>query len=61
MLVLHPHTAPTQDGEELRVLRLLLEELPVKTAVRLAAEITGHARNALYEAALTIKRENTSD
>lgn len=61
VLVLHPHTAPTQDGEELRVLRLLLEELPVKTAVRLAAEITGHARNALYEAALTIKRENTSD
>jgi 16S rRNA (cytidine1402-2'-O)-methyltransferase len=57
VVVLHPHTKSEQDGEELRVLRLLLEEIPVKTAVRLTAEITGHARNALYEAALEIKRE----
>jgi 16S rRNA (cytidine1402-2'-O)-methyltransferase len=57
VLVLHPR-APAQEAElDLRVLRLLLEELPVKTAVRLAAEITGEARNALYEAALQIKNE----
>jgi len=37
------------------VLRLLLAELPVKTAVRLAAEITGASRNALYETALALK------
>ena len=42
------------DGE--RVLRLLLDELPVKTAVKLAAAITGGARNALYEQALALKQ-----
>jgi 16S rRNA (cytidine1402-2'-O)-methyltransferase len=55
-LVLHgvPAAAAPDDGE--RVLRLLLAELPVKTAVKLAAEITGGSRNALYEAALRIKQ-----
>jgi 16S rRNA (cytidine1402-2'-O)-methyltransferase len=37
------------------VLAILLQELPVKSAVKLAAEITGAARNELYEAALKIK------
>jgi 16S rRNA (cytidine1402-2'-O)-methyltransferase len=45
--------APAEEGD--RVLRLLLDELPVKTAVKLAAEITGAPRNALYEKALTLK------
>lgn len=57
-LVLHP-LAPTDasgEGEGLRVLTLLLAELPLKTAVRLAAEITGVARNTLYEAALALKK-----
>jgi 16S rRNA (cytidine1402-2'-O)-methyltransferase len=40
----------------MRVLQLLLAELPVKSAVRLAAEITGASRNALYEAALEMKK-----
>ncbi len=56
VVVLHPVAAAGDDGEGLRVLRLLLDELPVKTAVRLAAEITGAPRNALYEAALELKR-----
>ncbi|MDO5693354.1 MAG: 16S rRNA (cytidine(1402)-2'-O)-methyltransferase [Pseudomonadota bacterium] len=57
-LVLHPAqpSADAEDGE--RVLRLLLAELPVKSAVRLAAEITGTPRNALYEQALTLKQAN---
>jgi 16S rRNA (cytidine1402-2'-O)-methyltransferase len=37
------------------VLKLLLAELPVKTAVKLAAEITGAPRNDLYQAALDMK------
>jgi 16S rRNA (cytidine1402-2'-O)-methyltransferase len=45
--------ARAQDGE--RVLARLLEELPVKTAVRLAAEISGAPRNALYDKALALK------
>ncbi|WP_254789838.1 16S rRNA (cytidine(1402)-2'-O)-methyltransferase [Variovorax sp. OV329] len=55
-LVLHP--SASRDGtadEGERVLRLLLPELPVKTAVRLAAEISGAPRNALYERALQLK------
>jgi 16S rRNA (cytidine1402-2'-O)-methyltransferase len=38
-----------------RILRLLLEDLPLKQAVKLAAEITGVKKNLLYEFALKIK------
>lgn len=54
-LVLHPVAAQRDEGAALRVLQLLLAELPVKTAVKLAAEITGAPRNELYEAALRMK------
>ena len=39
------------------MLRLLLPELPLKTAVRLAAEITDTPRNGLYERALQMKAD----
>jgi len=46
------------DGEGERVLRLLLGEgLPVKQAAKLAAAITGAAKNALYDRALALKAE----
>ena len=55
-LVVHPQVAaPHATATDDRVLRLLLQELPVKTAVRLAADITGQARNALYEQALRLR------
>ncbi|HEY8357082.1 MAG TPA: 16S rRNA (cytidine(1402)-2'-O)-methyltransferase [Ramlibacter sp.] len=60
-LVLHPLAQAADDQEPLRVLRLLLAELPVKTAVRLAAEITGAPRNGLYQAALAAKRDPDSE
>jgi 16S rRNA (cytidine1402-2'-O)-methyltransferase len=55
VLVLHPapQALPKDDGQ--RVLRLLLAELPLKTAVKLAAEITGAPRNDLYDTALKLK------
>ena len=56
-LVLHPVAAQAQAGADHRVLKLLLAELPLKTAVKLAVEITGVSRNELYEAALAIKSE----
>lgn len=56
VVLLHPEPVVTDDGESLRVLRLLLQELPLKTAVRLAAELTGASRNALYDTALAWKR-----
>lgn len=54
-LVLHPVEVRRDDEEPLRVLRLLLAELPLKSAVRLAADITGASRNALYDVALKEK------
>ena len=57
-LVIHPQAAAADSAPaDDRVLRLLLEELPVKTAVRLAAEITGQARNALYDQALRLRHQ----
>jgi 16S rRNA (cytidine1402-2'-O)-methyltransferase len=49
------HQMPKENtglGEAERVLDLLLLELPVKTAVKLAADISGAPRNRLYELAL---------
>lgn len=44
------------DGEGERVLKLLLADgLPTKQAAKLAAAITGAAKNALYERALLLK------
>ena len=55
-LVLHATEQPQKAQDEgLRVLQLLLKELPLKGAVKLAAEITGASRNELYEAALKLK------
>jgi 16S rRNA (cytidine1402-2'-O)-methyltransferase len=44
-------------AEAERILSLLLAELPLKQAVKLAAAITGEARNALYRRALELKPE----
>jgi 16S rRNA (cytidine1402-2'-O)-methyltransferase len=38
-----------------QILETLLDEVPLKQAVRLTAKITGEARNALYEQALARK------
>lgn len=45
------------DAETERVLKLLVEELPTKQAAKLAAEITGRAKNDLYERALKLKKQ----
>ena len=61
--VLLVEAALVNDAEELsedavKVLKLLLAELPLKQAVKLAAEITKEKKNDLYEFALKLK-ENT--
>lgn len=62
VLLVHPQAAAESgafDATTLRTLDLLLAELPVKSAVKLCADITGAPRNALYQAALA--RRQASD
>jgi 16S rRNA (cytidine1402-2'-O)-methyltransferase len=55
-LVVHHAPQHTDEMTEARrVLALLLEQVPVKTAVRLTADITGQARNLLYPLALQMQ------
>jgi 16S rRNA (cytidine1402-2'-O)-methyltransferase len=44
--------------EAVRVLKLLLAELPLKQAVKLATEITHEKKNVLYEFALQLKQQS---
>ncbi len=61
-LVLHQLEAADGDRgdgpspQAMRVLELLLAELPVKTAARLGADITGESKNVLYQIALRLKQ-----
>ena len=57
VLVQGAPAAEGDDAEGERVLRILLQELPVKQAAALAAQITGQKKNALYERALVIKED----
>ena len=61
VLALHPavQAVPQDDGR--RVLLLLLDQLPLKTAVKLAADITGAPRNDLYDMALKLKQARDLD
>jgi 16S rRNA (cytidine1402-2'-O)-methyltransferase len=65
VLLVHPQTAAAGDdtlpASALRTLSLLLAELPLKRAVRLCADITGEARNALYDAALALREDRHAD
>lgn len=56
VLMISGAPAGADSGEGERVLKLLLDDgLPTKQAAKLAATITGVAKNALYERALALK------
>jgi 16S rRNA (cytidine1402-2'-O)-methyltransferase len=55
LVVSGPPPRSGMDAETERVLVTLLAELPVKQAAKLAAEITGQPKNALYARALELK------
>ena len=59
VLVVHPAVVSIDSGQDQHILKLLLAELPLKTAVKLACEITGTPRNGLYEMALAMKKGET--
>ena len=56
-LVLHPAANAIAAVQDDRVLALLMEHLPLKTAVQLAAQIGGESKNALYARALALKEK----
>jgi 16S rRNA (cytidine1402-2'-O)-methyltransferase len=47
----------TVSDEQMRVLRVLLQECSIKSAVNLAVEITGGRKKALYQAALEMQNQ----
>ncbi len=55
LLVSAPPPREGLPAEAERVLRLLLDEMPLKSAARLAAEITGVNRKQLYQRALELR------
>ncbi|MNN87029.1 hypothetical protein D3C81_2045240 [compost metagenome] len=56
MVLVAGWSAPEEEGavssEAMRILNLLLEEMPLKRAAALAAQITGERKNVLYQIAL---------
>jgi 16S rRNA (cytidine1402-2'-O)-methyltransferase len=56
-LVLHAQPKLRSEGfDNDRLLKILMQELPLKTAVKVAAEISGEPKNALYVRALELKQ-----
>ncbi len=52
-----PPRAGSEDADKERILRLLLAELPLAQAVRLACAITGAKKNSIYARALELANE----
>ena len=53
-----PESEEAISSEAMRILDLLLKEMPLKRAAALAAEITGERKNVLYQVALEKQKVN---
>jgi 16S rRNA (cytidine1402-2'-O)-methyltransferase len=49
------------ETEDVEMMRILLQELSVKIAVKVATRLTGKKKNDLYQLALTLQKENVSE
>ncbi len=62
VLIVAPEATKTESAEQRdelrRLLQILLAEVPVKQAVKIAVQLTGQPKNALYELALEIQGKN---
>jgi 16S rRNA (cytidine1402-2'-O)-methyltransferase len=52
---------PGMSEQSQHTLEILLEDLPLKQAVKLAAGITGENRKVLYALALSLKEKNPTE
>lgn len=57
VLIFPPNPPKENSSEHVRILSLLLKELPLKQAVSLATEITHASKNVLYKMALVLQNE----
>lgn len=57
VLILTPRVCSEEVGEHDACLKILLGELPVKQAVKLAVQLTGANRNTLYTRALELQKK----
>ncbi|MDF1678472.1 MAG: 16S rRNA (cytidine(1402)-2'-O)-methyltransferase [Legionellaceae bacterium] len=55
VVIIEPRVVADNTAEGMRVLSVLLKELPVKQAAKLASALTGCSRNALYALAIADK------
>ena len=56
-LVIHAQALVRSEGTDNdRLLKILMQELPLKTAVKVATEISGVSKNVLYDRALELKQ-----
>lgn len=59
VLIIPPRDTQTETHTETtRLLTILLEELPLKQAVKIAAQLTNEQKNEVYKLALTMKGED---
>lgn len=57
VLILPPRSFKKEEGEHDACLKILLAELPVKQAVKLAVKLTGASKNILYARALLLQEQ----
>lgn len=57
VLILPPRAAKPSLSSEDRLLSVLLAELPLKQAVKIASQLSDHPKNELYALALTLQKE----